>query len=188
MDKDRKNKDNKAVRKHISAAKDWLGRAESSMDKENSLRGDLDVMLAQAELQRAHETKFGHGWRKWLLRLAPLIIALVVGVGYFAVLHSSRAIDTPATSITMVKDSNASPTGLEKTQVVKVEPSLSESERTVPDNSGNSEAGFVRQYPPIVEGVPQTPPPEVNSAKTESQIPDTEMQQLMQAAGKTLRE
>ena len=71
MDKNRKNKDNRAVRKHISAARDWLGRAESSMDKENSLRGDLDVMLAQAELQRAQETKFGHGWRKWIIRLAP---------------------------------------------------------------------------------------------------------------------
>ncbi|WP_027406006.1 hypothetical protein [Anaerovibrio sp. RM50] len=188
MDRDRKNKDNRAVRKHISAARDWLGRAESSMDKENSLRGDLDVMLAQAELQRAHETKFGHGWRKWLVRLAPLIIALVVGIGYVVFLHNSRIIDVPATSITTVKDSDAPAMGLEKTQVVKVEPSLAEHETPAPNTSGNSEAGFVRQNPPTVEVVPQTSPPEASTPKTESLVPDTEMQQLMQAAGKTLRE
>lgn len=187
MDKNRKNKDNRAVRKHISAARDWLGRAESSMDKENSLRGDLDVMLAQAELQRAQETKFGHGWRKWLIRLAPLIIALAVGIGYLAILHSSKVIEAPA-NITTVKDSDASSTGLEKTQVVKVQPFYEEHERAVPNTSEKSDTGFVRQEPPMVEVVPQMPSPEAAPARAEGQAPDTEMQQLMQAAGKTLRE
>lgn len=187
MDKKRKNKDNRAVRKHISAARDWLGRAESSMDKENSLRGDLDVMLAQAELQRAQETKFGHGWRKWLIRLAPLIIAVAIGIGYLAILHSSKVIEVPA-DITTVKDSGASSTGLEKTQVVNIQPSLEEHERAVPNISENSDTGFVRQEPPMVEVVPQIISPEASPARAEGQAPDTEMQQLMQAAGKTLRE
>ena len=187
MDKNREKKENKAVRKHISAARDWLGRAESSMDKENSLRGDLDVMLAQAELQRARETKFGHGWRKWLMRLAPLLIALVVGIGYLALLHTKQVIEVP-TNMTTVKDSDDSSTGLEKTQVVKVQPFFEEHEPTAPNTSGGGEAGFVRQNPPTVEVVPQLPQQEVSPARTESQVPDAEMQQLMQAAGKTLRE
>ncbi len=187
MDKNRRNKENKAVRKHISAARDWLGRAESSMDKENSLRGDLDVMLAQAELQRAQETKFGHGWRKWLMRLAPLIIAIVVGIGYLAILHSSKGIEVP-TNITTVKDSEDSSAGLEKTQVVKVQSSFEEHEEAAKDSTGNGASGFVRQDPPTVEVVPQIPQPEAPPEKTESHVPDTEMQQLMQAAGKTLRE
>ena len=187
MDKNRRNKDNKAVKKHISAARAWLGRAESSMDKENSLRGDLDVMLAQAELQRAQETKFGYGWRKWLIRLAPLIIALVVGVGYLALLHTKQVIEVP-TNITTVKDSEDSSAGLEKTQVVKIQPSFEEHERADQNVSGNGDSGFVRRNPPIVEVVPQVPQPEVSSSKPESKVPDTEMQQLMQAAGKTLRE
>ena len=187
MDKERKNKDNKAVRKHISAARDWLGRAESSMDKENSLRGDLDVMLAQAELQRAQETKFGHGWRKWLIRLAPLIIALTVGIGYLAILHSNKVIEAPA-NITTVKDSDAPSTGLEKTQVVKIQPSFEEHEGTAQNISGNSDTSFVRQEQPRAEEVIEIQQPKGSPAKTESQIPDTELQQLMQAAGKTLRE
>jgi len=187
MDKERKNKDNKAVRKHISAARDWLGRAESSMDKENSLRGDLDVMLAQAELQRAQETKFGHGWRKWLIRLAPLIIALTVGIGYLAILHSNKVIEAP-TNITTVKDSDAPSTGLEKTQVVKIQPSLEEHEGAASNTYENSDTGFVRQEPPMVEVKPQMPSSEVSPARAEGQVPDTELQQLMQAAGKTLRE
>lgn len=43
--------------KHVKAAKTWLGRAEQSFDKEQNIRGELDLMLAQAELKRAQESK-----------------------------------------------------------------------------------------------------------------------------------
>ena len=42
---------------HVKAAKDWLGRAESSLEKEEDVRGGLNLMLAEAELQRARETR-----------------------------------------------------------------------------------------------------------------------------------
>ena len=43
----------KTVRNHIAAAKGWLNQAEDSLEQENDIRGDLNLMLAQAELQRA---------------------------------------------------------------------------------------------------------------------------------------
>ena len=116
-----------------------------------------------------------------------MIIAVAVGIGYLAILHSSKVIEAPA-NITTVKDSDAPSTGLEKTQVVKIQPSIEEHERAVPNTSENSDTGFVRQEPPMVEVEPQMPPSEVPSARAEGKIPNTEMQQLMQAAGKTLRE
>ena len=55
------------VRHHISAAKDWLNQAEDSINLENDVRGDLNLMLAQAELKRAQETKPQSLWLTWLL-------------------------------------------------------------------------------------------------------------------------
>ncbi|ORU00958.1 hypothetical protein D081_0406 [Anaerovibrio sp. JC8] len=187
MDKERKIKDNKAIKKHISAARDWLGRAESSMDKENNLRGDLDVMLAQAELQRAQETKFGHGWRKWLLRLAPLVVAVLVGIGYLAFLHSSRPAEVPA-NVPKVNEQDTSSKGLEKAQMVEVPPSLEAHESVAPKSADSTESGFVRQEIPAVENVQRVQQPAREAYKPPGEVPDAEMQQLMQAAGKTLRE
>ncbi|WP_110954121.1 hypothetical protein [Anaerosinus massiliensis] len=45
------------ISNHVKAAKAWLGRAEESFDKEEDIRGELNLMLAQAELKRAQESK-----------------------------------------------------------------------------------------------------------------------------------
>lgn len=72
-------------KEHVRAAREWLGRAEDSLEQEDHIRGDLDVMLAQAELQRAQETEEGRVRRRWLGRLLPagaaaLVAALVWGL------------------------------------------------------------------------------------------------------------
>ena len=188
MDKDRKNKDNKAVRKHISAARDWLGRAESSMDRENSLRGDLDMMLAQAELQRARETKFGRGWRKWLVPLGPLFIALLVGLGYVAFLHSSRAVE-PATDVPSDREREFSVAAPAKEQAVTTGPVVEENVTAADSGLEYRQEGTGGQELAGGEAVQQVQPP---AGETESRsapsMPDQELQQLMQAAGKVLRE
>ena len=74
-------------RKHIKAAKDWLGRAEDSIDKDNDIRVDLDVMLAQAELQRAKEANELKLWRRWLYWTVPWVLAVMVAAGYFFLLR-----------------------------------------------------------------------------------------------------
>ena len=72
-------------KEHVRAAREWLGRAEDSLEQEDHIRGDLDVMLAQAELQRAQETEEGRVRRRWLGLLLPagaaaLVAALVWGL------------------------------------------------------------------------------------------------------------
>ena len=188
MDKDRKNKDNKAVRKHISAARDCLGRAESSMDRENSLRGDLDMMLAQAELQRARETKFGHGWRKWLVPLGPLFIALLVGLGYVAFLHSSRAVE-PAAGVTADRESEISVAAPVKEQAVTAGPVVEANVTAADSGPEYRQESTGGQEPAGGEAVQQAPPPaEETEPRSAPSMPDQELQQLMQAAGKVLRE
>ena len=38
----------KRLRLHIKAAKEWLGQAEDSLEKERDIQGDLKLMLAKA--------------------------------------------------------------------------------------------------------------------------------------------
>ncbi|MBP2633224.1 MAG: hypothetical protein H6Q70_3852 [Firmicutes bacterium] len=73
--------------KHVKAAKTWLVRAEQSFDKEQNIRGELDLMLAQAELKRAQESKIKDKTTYDKYRLIRSILAagvagLVVVVGF----------------------------------------------------------------------------------------------------------
>ena len=61
---------------HIRAARDWLGRAESSLEMENDIKGDLNLMLAEAELQRARETDRKSRRVKILAPAMALLLAL----------------------------------------------------------------------------------------------------------------
>lgn len=179
------NNERQKVKKHISAAKDWLGRAENSMDRDNDVRGDLDMMLAQAELQQAKETRLGYGWRKWLVRLSPILVALLLGIGYMVFLQmasptpagSPEQSSSPAPVVDYPESAEATfkpeiADSAEKTEAVprsyEVAPSQDSS---VADNSLDKK-----------DEAPVIPP-----AMTEN-IPEADMQKLMQAAGKTLRE
>lgn len=53
----------KNIYQHLSSAKKWLTRAEEAFDKERDIRGELDLMLAQAELQHVKEVSRSKHWR-----------------------------------------------------------------------------------------------------------------------------
>ncbi len=77
----------KTVRNHIAAAKGWLSQAEESLEQENDIRGDLNLMLAQAELRSAQEKQPKKAWLLWSRRLLPLAAALCIAAGYVAYLR-----------------------------------------------------------------------------------------------------
>ena len=65
--------------KHLRSARQWLARAEESFDKDCEVRGELNLFLAQAELQHVKESNQGRG----LLQKHPAIrhcLAVVVAV------------------------------------------------------------------------------------------------------------
>ena len=41
------------VTTHLRSAQGWLSKAEQSFDEQKDIRGELNLMLAQAELKRA---------------------------------------------------------------------------------------------------------------------------------------
>ena len=182
---------------HVKAAKDWLGRAESSLEKEEDVRGGLNLMLAEAELQRARETRKGKRFARFL---APAL-AVLLALGGVALQRSAEPTAAPAEKSpapivgqgTMIHEEKGSETLAERMGAAT---NLSESrEIELPVMP-------VRvQESPIVQAQEQaqsTEPPEPQPAleqqtekpkQTSAAAPPTEdMQKLMVTAGRVLRE
>ena len=182
---------------HVKAAKDWLGRAESSLEKEEDVRGGLNLMLAEAELQRVRETRKGKRFARFL---APAL-AVLLALGGVALQRSAEPTAAPAEKSpapivgqgTMIHEEKGSETLAERMGSAA---NLSESrEIELPVMP-------VRvQESPIVQAQEQaqsTEPPEPQPAleqqmekpkQTSAASPPTEdMQELMVTAGRVLRE
>ena len=82
----------KKICAHVKAAKDWLGRAESSLEKEEDVRGGLNLMLAEAELQRARETRKGKRFARFF---APAL-AVLLALGGISLQRSAEPTAAPA--------------------------------------------------------------------------------------------
>lgn len=85
-------KERERICAHVKAAKDWLGRAESSLEKEEDIWGGLNLMLAEAELQRARETRK----RKRFARFLAPALAMLLALGGVALQRSAEPTAAPA--------------------------------------------------------------------------------------------
>lgn len=173
--------------KHLRSARQWLTRAEESFDKESNIRAELDLMLAQAELQHAQEAKRAGEWRyKYLmmrhgvaLGLAVLVAAGGLG-GTFYVLQGRQAATAP-----LVKEQSA-PAAITSSPPPAQEPVVSAPERAM-----QVPAATQVQPASVKTGDRQEPRNEqrkaVEKADNSLELPPDEMQKLMRAAGKSLR-
>lgn len=176
------------LKRHISAAKEWLGRAEKSLDQNNEVKGDLNLMLAQAELQRAKEAKDVRkkGRMPWRHIASALVAVLLVWGG----LGMTRDITGPnmlpeSQPKTMVEEKPV----LQRTDPVKPKPSLPNKITTedVASQTVSAAAKSERQIPSeIAETKAESPAVPIASKQTAA-VPPVEMQKLMRTAGKTLR-
>ena len=197
------NEDRYRLYNHIRAAKEWLERAENSLTEEQDLRGDLNLMLARAELQRAVETKEPKflAARKIISQIAAVGVAgclafVLTGMSNGSapkeaevVAESESVLPAPdevirieakAGSVEPPDFAVATPENVGETSermIGDVE------EMTEPSAEEQSKKEFVAEViesekisPPVEEPVKQVAPP------------SAEMQRLMQSAGKLLRE
>lgn len=169
------------MRNHVKAAKIWLGKAEQSFDEENEIRGDLNLMLARAELERARETKGPNKKNDMHGILAAGVAALLLAVGFSGFVFRDAK---PATSVIPAKTvKQAAPLHLQqnaekyKGEPQQADPHLTESAQAAPAES--TEVKPEIDIPPR-RNVTRTPEPVVD-------LPPVQMQQLMRAAGKSLR-
>ena len=177
---------------HVKAAKTWLGRAEQSFDTEQNIRGELNLMLAQAELKRAQEAKTkdktAHD-RYRLIRsiLAAGVAGLVVVVGFsgwgfldkkpansvFG--HINKVEQTKQTVLNEIPNPSIYGNAQEATEKKSAAPMI-EQELTQVKKENEVETKVERKIIPS------------SSAKEDVvNLPPAQMQNLMRAAGKSLR-
>lgn len=87
--------------RHLHSARQWLTRAEEAFDKDSDIQGELNLFLAQAELQHLQEVKKSPRRRYFLLRhgtallLAVLLTATTGMGGYWWMSHREVAKPAP---------------------------------------------------------------------------------------------
>ena len=179
-------KNRNTFRHHIRAAREWLGRAENSLDKENDIRGDLNLMLAQAELQRAKESKGLAAKPSWWARLAPVAMAMLLVGGCFACFRLEQPAPAPLTAA----ESPVSAIQASREDKVPVQPEAASVQAAAPATSAAVpivSAAAVEPKIPQPEKVPHIQSVEPAVVQPAARVPSAHMQKLMQAAGRSLR-
>lgn len=179
----------------LQSARHWLLRAEESFDKERDIRGELDLLLAQAELQHVKEEHRSRQWRyKYPLLRHGLAICLaltagVIGTGgvYWWQNQAAQSVPVPAvirqgagrTELT-AQSGNSKAAAHPQTNIAEEPAPLEISSRTAEEPAKTQQI-----IPPVAKShaEPRPAAPE----KQEQTISPDEMQKLVRVAGKSLR-
>ena len=182
---------------HVKAAKDWLGRAESSLEKAEDVRGGLNLMLAEAELQRARETRKGKRFARFLAPALAVLLALGgVALQRSAEPTASSAEKSPAAIVgqgTTIHEEKGSEALAERMGAAT---NLSESREielpVMPVRVQESPMAQAQGQVQFAEPSQPQPALEQQTEKTKqvpvASPPTEDMQELMVTAGRVLRE
>jgi hypothetical protein len=177
----------KNVYQHLSSAKGWLTKAEEAFDKERDIRGELNLMLAQAELQHVKEANRSQHWRyKYAvvrhgvaLTCAVVIATSLGGILWWSQRPETVAVSPPPTGqLSLPLDAKV----LLNNTAVQAAPVYKEQEKEKP--AIREEAVPVQQT--AAEKVIRQPQKALQAEPTAAVSPD-EMKKLVRAAGKSLR-
>lgn len=179
--------DRRAQQNHIRAARDWLGRAEDSLSRENDVQGDLKLMLAKAEL--AH---VGHCPRsRTLLLWGRRIAALLVAAGLVAFFWQPAA-KSPVPAEPVAMDNSMATTSTEQPLGIDNPPAEKQPEEKEISSGGEIRESYSYQLSagakPPAEKEAEIAASPVHPPVPQPQLPDAAKQQLMQSAGKILRQ
>ena len=180
------------LRLHVRAAREWLGRAEESLGRAEDVRGDLNLMLARAELIRARETESPKASVVWMRKLAPLSVALLLaGSGYWIwnAGNGTAAVQNMPPPLP-VAEQRTEPLPPPKPEEAAIPAPVQEA---AADTAEIAEAAEISV--PESEPEPVVPEPETQAAAEEgtkeeprlARLPSEDMQRLMNSAGQSLR-
>lgn len=183
---------------NLESAKAWIHQAEQSFGQDADIRGELNLLLAQAELQRVREANRARQWR-WkypLLRHSlALVLALIAVIGGFY-LWDSRTTIQPQPIQQTQQFQQAQPTG------TAVQPQIIQQPTQAPLPAVSPQPSAADPQPPativntaVTTNTVNSPPPVQPSQREnvpanrdhEIQLSHDEMQKLIRAAGKSLR-
>lgn len=167
-----KNGNNKLCNK-IRSVKSWLSKAEDSFGNENELQGELNLLLAEAEMQHLRETEARDRRRR--RHVISMGVALVIVAGFFCLWK-----------IYPIKANTAGAKN-EKAKTTVVESALPDVKEPLPVTAkGQEDVNFKA----VVEEMPiktNTAQNQNNVVKSKGNFDDNEMKHLVRTAGKVLR-
>ncbi len=185
------------LRRHVRAAREWLGRAEDSLDRAEDVRSNLNLMLAQAELMRAKETERPSASMVWARRVASFCIAALLAAGSLWVWRAGvpPAQERPLGERRIERQTQEAAVGAAATALQPSNSLPAATQEPAPLTESPAEQDL-----PVIEAVeaePQEAEPiaAVQEAETpttaplpqETRLPSEDMQRLMNSAGQSLR-
>ena len=172
------------LRKHIRAARDWLSRADDSLGRENDAAGELHLMLARAEMQRASESTKP---RTFLRRALPLCTAAIIAAVGFSIWHhaSTQPVTEPPLEVQPVETTEVHAAVPPQEQAVTKDVS---NEKYVPVVAKKQETVYNKELV-LDEKAQQAQqqPAETRRDTVKPAPPDEAVQKLMRQAGRTLK-
>lgn len=175
--------DKRAQQNHIRAARDWLGRAEDSLAHDNDVQGDLKLMLAKAELAHVGQSPRSRRLKCWGRRALALGTAALLAMAFCWEPAAAPPVAELPQASAPVAD-NVPPARQEtapQPNELPVQP-----EMAVPSAESAVKEASVPKEPEAVAA--PAPVQAAESSAARPQVPNIEKQQLMQSAGKILRQ
>lgn len=180
--------------RRLRSARQWLKHAEEAYDTDRDIRAELDLMLAQAELQQAkeahHNSRWWHKYSSLSQGLAVSLAITIATVGFGGTYWwlNKHQTSIPALPLAAQQEAKANditkPEPIKGQQAVDVKPAPAERKNdqrdepsVKPMNQQNVQRAEIRvkdDYEP-------------RQADKESLLPPEELQKLVRAAGKSLR-
>lgn len=173
--------------KRVKSVKRWLEKAENSYSNHKELTGEMNLIMAQAEMQRLKEVRGTSPRRKWLLRGGALAVAGLLFLGASLLKDSLFPPPVPAKPAqTVVTTSPETPKPVEEA-VQKAEEVPAPVETVMTEQVETKQATEAPKAAPVVS----TPvPAPIKAAAPKPAAPvlsDQEIQRVVGEAGRALR-
>ena len=171
----------------LAAARQWLHQAEESFGKKQEMQGELNLFLAQAELQHVREGRklpfwlqSRWGWQGMAMAFAVLLV-LSAGAGIFWA-KQNAAVSAVVTTRNQVLTTSSN---LEKTPVTDQQVVFNATKQPQTDTET---APAVLTKPKAATIIPEEKQTEETSKTVKAEaVSSEEMQKALRAAGKALR-
>lgn len=176
--------------KRVKSVKRWLEKAENSYSNHKELTGEMNLIMAQAEMQRLKEVRGTSPRRKWLLRGGALAVAGLLFLGASLLKDSLFPPPVPAKPAqTVVTTSPETPKPVEEA-VQKAEEVPAPVETVMPEQVETQQAPEAPKAAPVVSTAVPAPIKAAAPKPTAPAAPalsDQEIQSVVGEAGRALR-
>jgi len=189
------------VNRHLNSAQQWLSEAEQAFDKDKTIRGELNLFLAQAELTHAREVNRSQQWRyKYPMLRHSLAFGLAVAVAISGVgasywwggsHHQSQPVAETHQSVAVVEKSSMQVPPAAKTVTPASSPALPAASSVIgqPGTTQAQPAGYKQTVQPYEVPESTEQKKSASDAGQSKEVPLTtdEINKLVRTAGQSLR-